>query len=79
MISEPSVSSEIGYKSMPKVGGVATILISKVQKRDFQTLPRGFRGGPSHFTCEKVTAIPTLLLKVAESATPQNTRHFCQN
>ena len=62
-----------------KVGGVRVILFFKVQKREFETGPRGFRGSDTNLTCEKVTVTPTLSLKTAESTHPENTRHFCKN
>ena len=55
------------------------ILDRKVQKRELFKSPRGFRGRPLHFTCEKVTSIAALSLKYADSAAPENTRHFCKN
>ena len=64
---------------MPKVGGVRAILNTKVQKRVENPTPRGFRGQAINLTCEKVSTIPTLSLKSADSAHPENTRHFCSN
>ena len=51
---------------MPKVGGVPLKINLKVQKRSFQTFPRGFRGRATHLTCEKVTALAALCLKVVD-------------
>ena len=72
-----TVSSEIGSKSMPKVGGVLSIILSKVQKRVFSASPRGFRGRGINLTCNKVSTFAALCLKSADFTDPENTRHFC--